>query len=183
MNINTRLLDENKATDYRELRLKSYKESPLAFSESFEDEQHKALSEFERELMIQGTPPEWFVLGAFSTTEKLIGFVKFRRDLRSKAHHKSMIHAMYTDPKYRNHGIGKKLILDLLERVRTSIGLEQIHLWVLHSDTSAIDFYIKYGFERQGFVVKKDLKVGGTYLDSEYMVMYLNDKQTATTNK
>ena len=175
MNLDIRLLSERDAADYREMRLKSYKEAPLAFSESYEDDKNRSLNEFKSELMIQGNPPERFVLGAFLETEKLIGFVKFRRDLRSKARHKSMIHAMYTDLKYRNHGIGKKLIQDLLKRVRIMVGLEQIHLWVLHSDTSASDFYKKCGFESQGMLVKKDLKIEDIYVDAEYMVMYLND--------
>ena len=175
MNLEIKFLSEIDTSDYRELRLQSYKEAPLAFSESYEDEKDKSLNEFKDELVVIGTPPEWFLLGAFLPNEGLIGFVKFRRDLRSKARHKSMIHAMYTNSKYRNHGVGKKLIQSLLKATKLIVGLEQIHLWVLHSEVSAANFYIKCGFISQGTLVKKDLKVGDTYVDAEYMVMYLNN--------
>ena len=171
-----RPLNENDTVAYRKLRLESYQEATLAISESYEDEKDKSLNEFKDELIILGNPPEWFILGAFLPNNELIGLVKFRRDLRSKARHKSMIHAMYTDPFYRNHGIGKNLIKNLLKKVALISGLEQIHLWVLHSETSAAEFYKRCGFEGQGTLVKADLKIGDTYVDAEYMVMYLKDK-------
>ncbi len=174
MNIQIRILTEDDAREYRELRLKSYQEAPLAFSESYEDEKERSLADFKREIITRGDPPEWFVLGAFSRFGKLVGFVRFRRDLRSKARHKSMIHAMYSDQQYRNQVIGKKLVEDLLLRVKRIAGLEQIHLWVLHSTNSASEFYKKCGFESQGPVIKKDLKVGNVYVDAEYMVMHLS---------
>lgn len=167
-----RILTPKDAPAYRQLRLKSYQESPFAFSESYEDEVQKSEADFATELQIVGTPPEWFVLGAFSE-ENLIGFVKFRRDLRFKARHKSMIHAMYIDLNFRKQGIAKKLIDEILNRAAALEGLEQIHLWVLHGEDSAADFYRKCGFESQGTRVKNDLKIGGAYVDAEYMVLYL----------
>lgn len=170
--ITIRFIEEREAEIYRKFRLESFLQDPLAFSESYEDEKSRSVNEFKRELIVQGSPPEWFVLGAFLDNE-LIGFVKFRRDLRSKARHKSMIHAMYTHPEHRELGIGRKLISTLLEHARAIDGLEQIHLWVLHSDTSASGFYKKCGFQSQGTVVKRDLKIGDTYVDAEYMVLHL----------
>lgn len=173
MNINIRLLTEQDTTKYRNLRLKSFQDSPLSFSESYEDEVERTISDFLTEIKTIGDPPEWFILGVFINQEQLIGFVKFKRDLRSKARHKSMIHAMYIDSNYRKKGIAKKLIAELLKRIEKLKGLEQIHLWVLHSDDSASEFYKKCGFVSQGTVVKKDLKVNEQYVDAEYMVLYL----------
>jgi ribosomal protein S18 acetylase RimI-like enzyme len=174
--ISTRLLIEQDAAAYRDLRLVSYRDAPLSFSESYEDEVLRDESDFATELKLVGGPIEWFVLGAFSESGNLVGFVKFRRDQRQKARHKSMIHAMYVDLNCRYQGIGKKLITDLLNIAKQINGLEQIHLWVLHADSSASGFYKKCGFESQGTVVKNDLKIEGIYVDAEYMVMYL-DKQ------
>ena len=146
----------------------------MAFSESYEDEKLRTESEFAKELEVRGQPAEWFVLGAFNESNELIGFVKFRRDVRSKARHKSMIHAMYTDPKVRGQKVGKKLIEELEVRAKKLVGLEQIHLWVLHAETSASEFYEKCGYQRQGPYVNKDLKIDGKYVDAEYMVKYLD---------
>ncbi len=168
-----RLLTQKDAASYRELRLKSYQVSPLAFSESYEDEIKRTETDFGDELQTLGEPEEWFVMGIFTIKAELIGFVKFRRDQRRKARHKSMLHAMYIDPDYRGMGLGKILLNELLVRVMRLEGLEQIHLWVLHADSSAPGFYKKCGFESQGTLVKKDLKINGVYVGAEYMVKYL----------
>lgn len=168
-----RYLTPQDAPAYRSLRLDSFQEAPYAFSESFEDEQHRSLDDFILELQHKGIPPEWFVLGAFQGTE-LVGFVKFRRDQRSKARHKSMIHAMYTKADYRGQKIGQQILQHLLTLTQNMDGLTQIHLWVLHAQgRSAADFYRKLGFTGQGPLVKQDLRVGDVDIDAEYMVMYL----------
>jgi ribosomal protein S18 acetylase RimI-like enzyme len=178
VNVSIRLLTEKDVSIYRDLRLKSFEEAPLSFSESYEDEIKRTESDFIDELKTIGKPLEWFVLGVFSEMGDLFGFVKFRRDLRLKARHKSMIHAMYVDVGYRKQGIAQKLISELLKRIKIIKGLEQIHLWVLHSDNSAAGFYRKCGFESQGTLVKKDLKINDIYVDAEYMVMYLDVKKS-----
>ncbi len=168
-----KLLTPSDAVAYRELRLKSLQEAPFAFSEGYEDEVQKDLEAFAKDLKIKGNPPERFILGARDAQGELIGFVTFKRDQRSKARHKGMIHAMYTAPAFRKQGIGKQLIMELFERVKLLEGLEQIHLWVLHTTTSATDFYLKCGFESQGAFVKNDLKFEGQYIHAAYMVKYL----------
>lgn len=86
-----------------------------------------------------------------------------------------MIHAMYVDPNQRGLNIGKKLIDETVGLANNLDGMEQIHLWVLHSEksVSAANFYRKCGFEGQGPMVLKDLKIDQDYIDAEYMVMYL----------
>lgn len=173
MSIHYRVLHDADASAYRELRLRSFQESPLAFSESFEDEQHRSFVSFKEEIQTLGTPPEWFVLGAFDLRQ-LVGFVKFRRDQRSKARHKAMIHAMYLAPEYRKRSIGKVLMEKLLIQVRQLAGLEQVHLWVLHANNqSAANFYRSIGFRSQGPMVKDDLKWNDQYIDAEYMTLRL----------
>ena len=168
-----RILDARDTNDYQALRLESFKESPYAFSESYEDEVKRSLEDFKAEIKAEGTPPEQFVLGVIKEKNSLIGFVKFRRDKRTKARHKSMIHAMYISSQYRNLQLGEQLIQELIKRAKALEGLEQIHLWVLHSSTSASNFYKRCGFVSQGTYVKQDLKIGNDYVDAEYMVMYL----------
>ena len=171
--ITYRLLTPEDAVGYRALRLHSYQEAPLAFSESYEDERHRPLADFAEELQQHGRPPEWFVLGAI-LDDRLTGFVKFRRDRRSKARHKSMLHAMYVHPDLRGEGVGKALVERTLERARQLDGLEQIHLWVLHAEgKSAAAFYRRLGFRSQGPLVHQDLKAGETYIDAEYMTIHL----------
>lgn len=171
--VQIRVLQVEDAPAFRNLRLESFRESPLGFSESYEDEKERPLLDFEEEVIPVGDPPEYYILGAFNPAGNLIGFVKFKRDKRSKARHKSMVHAMYTKAEERNKGIGKWLMEEVIRRAQVMEGMEQIHLWVLHTDRTAAGFYQRLGFISQGPFVKKDLKVGDVYIDAEYMVLYL----------
>ena len=168
-----KILDRENLPNYKNIRLESLKESPLAFSDSYNDLNASPDEEFHKELAIIGTPPEAFVLGAIDEKGKLQGFVRFKRDRRQKARHKSMVHSMYITPDYRGRGVGKLLMEEVVKRAKSLHGLEQIHLWVLHYGTSASGFYRKQGFEQQGPMVRKDLKAGHTYIDAEYLVRFL----------
>lgn len=161
------------AEKYKALRLLSLQESPFAFSDSYDDENNKTLAQFKEELQIIDTPPIFFILGAFSKNEELIGFLKFKKDTRTKARHKAMIHACYITPEYRNKKCGKKLMQALEQEIKDLIGIEQLHLWVIISDNSAQKFYEKCGFVKQGTVVKNDLIINNSYVDAIYMVKYL----------
>jgi ribosomal protein S18 acetylase RimI-like enzyme len=168
-----RFLNINDSSIYKELKCLSLHESPLAFSDSYEDELNKTNSDYQSELEIIGLQAESFVLGAFSELKEMIGFVKFKRDTRTKARHKASLHALYIKPQFRAHGVGKKLITELLKTIEPLKDLEQIHLWVLISDTSVLNFYEKCGFITQGTIVKNDLKIQNRYVDAVYMVKYL----------
>ena len=131
------------------------------------------MSSFQQEIQILGQPEEWFVLGAFEG-DQLLGFVIFRRDQRSQARHKSIVHTMYVDQTYRKRGVGQALMEDLIDRARALPGFEQIHLWVLHANGKpAAHFYQNMGIQRQGPLVKDDLKWQDQYIDAEYMVLRL----------
>lgn len=168
-----KILNQQDSLKFRELRLFSFQESPFSFSESYEDECNKSLAEFENDLSQIGNPVESFVIGIFTESSELIGVAKFKRDNRTKAKHKAMIHAFYILPEHRRKGLGKKLMIELLKKAKAISELEQIHLWVLISDDSALQFYEKCGFASQGSEVKNDLKINDQYVDAVYMVKYL----------
>lgn len=172
--VSFRLLNPDDLEAYRLLRCFSLQESPFSFSDSIEDELEKNDSDYLEELQLNGNPPAKFLLGAFAGENNLIGFVKFNRDARKKANHKAFIHALYVKPGWREKRIGKALLDQLLNMAKSITGLEQIHLWVLIAENSIIAFYEKSGFEMQGAVVKRDLKIQNRYVDAVYMVNYLN---------
>ena len=168
-----RILGPADAAIYRELRLLSLQQSPLAFSDSYEDEKERDFSLYEQDLVSEGNPPDVYILGAF-WEEKLVGFVKFKRDRRRNALHKSMLHIMFVDERYRGKGIGRAIVQAVIDRAKAMDGLQQIHLWVLESpNVSAADFYATFGLVRTGPAVKQDLIINGQFVDAAYMVLYL----------
>ncbi len=169
-----RQLKAEDAEAFQNLKLSGLKEAPFAFSDSYEDEKNKSQSFFLEEFSQFIGHPERFVLGAFDLEEQLKGYVIFKRDQRSNARHKSMIHNMYVHTDLRTKGAGRALLNAVMDRGSRMAGLEQIHLWVLHSDQSASGFYKKMGFISQGPLVKKDQKIQGRYVDAEYMVYFFS---------
>ncbi|MEO0341645.1 MAG: GNAT family N-acetyltransferase [Bacteroidota bacterium] len=161
---------------YYQLRLFSFKESPFAFSESYTDALAAGAQAFLEDINLPHSQQGLFTMGAFKANEELVGFVKFKRDQRSKALHKAMLHAMYIHPEYRGQKVGSLLMRHLFSIIQQMKGLEQIHLWVLslpEVPNPAISFYQKFGFEITGPQVKKDLIIEGKYVDANYMVCYL----------
>ncbi len=171
--MNIRFLDEGDGAMYRQLRLSSLQESPFAFSDSYEDQVNKSIPDFQQEIQKAGNPLESFTLGAFSTENQLIGFVKFKRDHRSKARHRASLFSLYVQPSERGKGIAKKLIHKLLITIEPISGIEQLQLSTIISKDSLIDFYKSFGFEKLGDIIKDDLIIENQYVDAIYMVKHL----------
>lgn len=74
-------------------------------------------------------------------------------------------------PEYRGKGIGKALFEKTLEFARKQ-GYEKIVIYVRVSNTGAQTFYSRFGFEPKG-VLKKQVKINGTYEDEIFMEMFL----------
>ncbi len=171
--MNIRFLQQSDSLIYKELRLSSLIESPFAFSDSYEDQVKKSILDFELEILKTGNPLESFTLGAFSNQNQLIGFVKFKRDHRSKARHRASLFSLYVQPSYRGKGIAKKLISNLISTIEPISDIEQLQLSTIISKDSLIDFYKSFGFEILGDVIKDDLIIENQYVDAIYMVKHL----------
>ncbi|MDI6655777.1 MAG: ribosomal protein S18-alanine N-acetyltransferase [Candidatus Hydrothermarchaeota archaeon] len=59
--------------------------------------------------------------------------------------------AIAVDPRHRNRGLGRALMNAVTERLR-EFGMKDIYLEVRISNTAAINFYKKLGFEVRGIV-------------------------------
>lgn len=171
-----RFLNDTDSLSYRELRLSSLQESPFAFSDSYEDQVNKTIADFQQEIIKIGNPIESFTLGAFSEN-KLIAFVKFKRDHRTKARHRASLYSLYVEPKYRGQGIAKKLILKLFKIIEPLTELEQLQLSTIISKTDLRAFYQSFGFQKLGGLIKDDLLIENHYVDAVYMVKHLKKKK------
>ena len=167
-----RFLKDKDAFSYRELRVSSLIESPFAFSDSYYDQKNKTLSDFQLEIKKKGNPLESFTLGAFSKG-KLVGFVKFKRDHRTKARHRASLYSLYVEPTYRGQGIAKKLILELFIKIEYMNELKQLQLSTIISKNDLRTFYQSFGFQILGGIIKKDLMIENQYVDAIYMVKHL----------
>ena len=72
----------------------------------------------------------------------------------------------------RGQGIGRALLVALLERIRACPGVEQVSLTVVSGQEAARALYRSLGFEPYG-MEPRGLKVGDRYFDNEHMVLKL----------
>jgi ribosomal protein S18 acetylase RimI-like enzyme len=80
---------------------------------------------------------------------------------------------MYVEPQYREQGLGKALLLALIERATKECdGLEQIHLTVVSNNNSAKSLYVSLGFEVYG-IEPRALKTDEQYFDEDLMILRL----------
>ncbi len=165
--MNIRILNESDAKMYQELRLRALKVNPEAFSSTYERE-----IKFTTETVVERLRPtnNKFVLGAFDNRNFLIGIVTFVRESNLKTAHKGNVYGMFVAPEMRGHGLGKALLLELMNRAKNLNGLEQINLTVISENKAAKKLYKSLGFETYG-VERNALKFNGQYFDEELMVL------------
>jgi len=165
--MNIRILNEEDAQLYQELRLSALNTNPEAFGSAYERE-----VEFPLDRVIERMKPtkEKFVLGAFEKSGSLVGIVTFMRETSVKTVHKGNVYGMYVALEHRKQGIGKSLMLELLKRARDFDGLEQINLTVVSENESAKKLYNSLGFEVYG-VERNALKYNAQYFNEDLMVL------------
>ncbi|MFD1738874.1 GNAT family N-acetyltransferase [Bacillus salitolerans] len=163
------MLEESDARVYQKLRLDALQNSPEAFGSTYEREVN-----FAHETIVERIKPtnEKFVLGAFNEHDLLVGIVTFIRESGMKMAHKGNIFGMYVSPEVRGKRVGKALILELIKKVRSYDGLEQVNLTVVSDNQPAKKLYKSVGFEVYG-VERKALKFNKQYFDEDLMVLFL----------
>ncbi|MBS4172703.1 GNAT family N-acetyltransferase [Bacillus sp. FJAT-49736] len=167
--MNIRILKENDAPIYQDLRLKGLKNNPEAFGSTYERESAFTLQMIEERIK---PSEDKFVLGAFNPSDLLVGIVTFMRETSLKTSHKGNIFGMFVASEVRGQGVGRLLLLDLIERARNFDGMEQLNLTVVSNNTAAKKLYSSLGFTVYG-VERNALKFDGEYFDEDLMVLFL----------
>lgn len=154
---------------YQDLRLQALRDSPGAFSSSYEEECATPLTDV---AVFIAPESGRHVLGAF-VDGRLVGMVGLGRDLRSKASHKVFIRSMYVDPQYRGRKIARRLLEEALAVARSLGGVRQVTLAVTAGSTTALALYQSLGFVAFG-VEPRALRVDGVFIDDVHMVRLID---------
>jgi len=164
-----RILTAEDANEWWRLRREALDSDPEAFSASTDEHQRLSLEEVRNRL--GAGAQDCFVVGALQDG-RLTGMAGFYRETGPKTRHKGRIWGVYVTPEKRQGGIGRKLLHLLLERARAMDGLDQIHLSVTTTQAAAAELYLSMGFQPFG-VEPRALKIGGRYIDEQYMLLRL----------
>jgi RimJ/RimL family protein N-acetyltransferase len=166
--IELRVLSSKDAAEFQRLRLEGLRDSPTAFSSSYEDECDSDLARVAERI---ASDSRRAIFGAFDGNE-LVGLAGFQREGGRKLEHKAFIWGMYVTPRCRRRGIGRQLIERVLSHAAQQTGLRRIKLGVNAANAAAIALYAAVGFKSYG-VEQAFLVVDGLEQDEIHMAYVL----------
>ena len=168
--IELRPLGSDDLDSYRRLRLEALRAEPTAFGSSYEVEASARADKYRDRLTGSA---ENYVLGAWQTG-RLVGMVGFVRETASKRLHIGAVWGMYVIPSLRGHGLGRRLLVELLRRARELPGLEHLLITVVSENVAAHALYRSLGFVAWG-TEPAALKIDGVDYDDIHMLLRLHD--------
>ncbi|RSZ58382.1 GNAT family N-acetyltransferase [Massilia atriviolacea] len=153
------------APAYQALRLAALRESPAAFSASYEDECGTPLPAIEAHMAPDSGR---YRFGAFDG-DALVGVVGVGRESGYKLHHKAFVGGMVVAPAWRKQGVGRQLLAHALAFADAMPGLRQVTLTITAGNAPALALYASMGFCVFG-QEPRALCVGGQFHDTIYML-------------
>ena len=158
-------LTDRHAEIYKQLITKGLIEDENCFRIAPEDERREAFPTTNK--------PDSFTLGAFHS-DQLIGVASFKRngDNRVKLRHKGTLFKILVDSAYRQRGIAKQLIQEVINRVSSIQDIEQINLTVIPTNEHAKRLYENFGFNTFA-TEEKAVKWKKQYFNEDQMKLIL----------
>ncbi|MBO0926640.1 GNAT family N-acetyltransferase [Cellulomonas sp. zg-ZUI199] len=137
-----RRVDEDDWPTVRDIRLRALRESPDAFGSSLAREELFAESHWRMRLRTSST---WVALDEQGTPRGLVSLVQEPGSPDDDRH----VVSLWVAPEVRRRGIGWSL-LDAVVRAGAADSARTVSLWVVDDNASAVDLYVRAGFERTG---------------------------------
>lgn len=156
---------------YKTLRLEALKTEPTAFAETYENVIKDSDKVWEERLQKSQAKNGQILLFA-EVDKNIVGMVGGFWDLRKKIRHVGHIYGTYVKPNFRSCGIGKLLMLRIINELKTISSITKIRIEVNAHNLPAFELYKKLGFKVIG-KAEKELLVDNVFYDEILMEMLL----------
>ncbi len=131
---------------YKKIRLETLKTEPKVFNSTYQESLTYPSAYWKDKLTDKNN------LFAFAKDkEKIIGLINLTIGEKNETDETAVIHGAYVNKNYRGQGIGKSLLIFLMEEVKKNNKIRLLKLWVKDTQTIAKNLYESMGFE---FTVK-----------------------------
>lgn len=162
-----RLLHDEDAEAYVELRREALCDAPLAFASSPDDDLVSDLGTLREQLR---RAPDSVIFGAFH--DRLVGAAGLYRDRHRKSSHKAHLWGMYVTPAHRHQGIASQLLRAVLRHAESMPGVSWVHLSVSTAAPEAQRLYESAGFRTWG-TEPEALRHDGQAVSELHMALHL----------
>jgi ribosomal protein S18 acetylase RimI-like enzyme len=163
------ILNGEHADEYWYLRQEALKQNGESFATTYEEamDRENPVEKTKQNLMSNCS----ITYGSWENGT-LVGVVTLLLEKHTKMKHKAHIMAMYVNKEYRGKGIARSLLQTVIKKSK-ELGLEQLHLTVVSSNTAAVNLYTSVGFQTYG-IEKRSMKYNGEYFDEAHMVNFFH---------
>ncbi len=164
-------LSPNDWRQLKELRLQALKQEPEAFGMSYEEELETTDDEWREKLLeSQNGKRKWYLFA--KDGDSLVGMISAYTDRGVKVEHLANIVGVYVIPEARRRGVGKKLMMKMIEKLRQVSHIVKLNLRVNTKQEDAIKLYEGLGFTRVA-LLEKELNVDGLFQDEYEMCKFI----------
>lgn len=163
MAIEIRKPKPNEWLQFKNLRLRSLQEFPLAFASSYDEQLDKSEDEWKSYILASEREKDSVMVCAFEDGQ-MIGCVSAIWNNRSKVAHVASVVGMFVHTNEQNKGVGYKLISQLLAHLQKKGRFRKAKLDVVSTNLPALNLYKKVGFVETG-TLHAELFLNGTYYD------------------
>ncbi len=168
-----RRLVPSDAPGYRALMLEAYERHPDAFTSSVAERAALPMSWWEKRLSTDVESSD-VVLGAFEG-DALAGVAGLTFETREKARHKCTLFGMYVPQRFRQGGLGKRLVAAAVDLARSRSGVRVVQLTVTQGNAAALSLYERCGFAAFG-IEPMAVALDGAYVSKVHMWRQLENK-------
>lgn len=134
---------------YKALRDAMLTGHPEAFTSDAETESRRDLASYRNRLSGGANGSTLFTLVALDGAN-LVGALTCEREPRRNVQHLAHLIGMMVADTHAGRGIGRALLAQAIDRLKTTPGLAQVTLSVTATNRAAIGLYASQGFERYG---------------------------------